>query len=78
IVLRDQDSKQLLLPFLGRPTVIVCETLIPFPEHKVRLTTDHDLINRPLEECFYLPDGTPDRESFLVRLPTPRIARSGS
>lgn len=78
VVLRDQDSKQVLLPFLGCPTVIICETLIPFPKHNVRMTTDHDLVNRPLGECFYMPDGTPDRESFFVRLPAPRTARSGS
>jgi len=68
IVLRDGDYAPLLHSHLRHPSVVVCETLTPLPGYPVRMTADHDLINRPLEECFYLPDGTPDRESFLARL----------
>lgn len=67
-VFRSEDPVELLLPFLNQPTVIICETLTKFPDAKARLTTDQDLIDQPLEECFYLPDGTPDRDGFFPRL----------
>lgn len=68
IALRDQDEILPLVPHLKRPSIVVCETLRPIGEYPARLTTDVDLIKKPLSECFYLPDGTPDTESAFARL----------
>lgn len=77
IVLRDGDHPLLLHSHLRHPSVVVCETLVPLEGYPVRLTTDHDLLAKPLGKCFYLPDGAPDQESFFARLSAPSMAAIG-